>query len=31
MGEQMHSADKKTTWTKMNVKEPYSSKIWMET
>ena len=31
MGKQMHSADEKTTWTKMNVKEPYSSRIWTET
>ena len=31
MGEQTHSTNKKTTWTKTNVKEAYSSKIWTGT
>ena len=31
MDEQMHLADGKTTWTKMNAKGPYSSRIWTET
>ena len=31
MDEQTHLADGKTTWTKTNVKGPYSSRIWTET